>query len=117
LIALVPCLALCALSSAADPPVVGFWSKVTVKGVETWTSQGFGTKGTAVFTFSAAASTPASCSSEPTRAVVDITEIGGAMTASILQSAKLIGQPVTVYGTGSCPTKGNIENVSHVVEE
>jgi hypothetical protein len=110
-------MALCALSSAAAPPIVGFWSKVTVKSIEVWTQQGFGTKGTVVFTFSAPASTPASCSTEPTRAVVDITEIGGAMAASELEKAKMIGESLTVYGSGTCPTKGNIENVGRVIEE
>lgn len=94
----------------------GTWSNVTVTVMTPWTSEGFSPKGVLVVTLSANVTGGASCGSTgPTLAIVDTSTPGGALTAAVLQAARLTGSTVTIHGTGSCPTNGTVENVSNVV--
>lgn len=109
----VPFLALCALFSSAA--FAGTWSNVTVISITVLTGEGYVPKGAAMVTFSAASTGSASCAGTTTnQAAINIDTIGGAMAASMLQPALLIGSTVTVIGMGKCPTMGTIENIAKV---
>lgn len=109
-------LALCALFSSAAL-AGGTWSNVTVTQITPWTSEGFGPSGLLTVTFSANSTGGPSCGSGlANQASIDLTTVGGAYTAEVLQAARLTGATISVYGTGACTTSSTVENVSHLIE-
>lgn len=118
LFALLPFLSL-SVSQAANPnPAGGTWTNVTVVGMTACTAERCPPKGWIVVEVSAnATGTPPTCAHDNPRSVaIDMQTAAGGFAAAILQSATLIGTPITIAGTGTCGVDAAIESLAKVTE-
>lgn len=57
-----------------------------------------------------------SCATTTNQAAIDVSDALGASTFALLVQARLSGQTVYVYGTGSCdPTFTSVERIAYIV--
>jgi hypothetical protein len=69
-----------------------------------------------VVTFSSnGAGTPNCASGYPRDLVIDLSTPGGAFAASTAQAAKVLGEAVTVAGTGICSVPSTTETMASIV--
>ena len=94
----------------------GTWSNVTISQVGGFTSEGYSPSGYVEILLSQGSTGNPSCSnSNKTYAIIDTSTAGGALAASLAQTALVTGAAVNITGTGTCgPFNSGVENVSNL---
>lgn len=107
---------LLSMSSVAAPPAGSSWKDVTISDYTVHTDGGAGGKGYVVVTFASnGTGTPSCASGYPRDLVIDLSNAGGALAASVAEMNFLTGQPVTaVTGTGACSVIPTTETLAAI---
>jgi hypothetical protein len=95
----------------------GVWTGVTVMGLTACTAERCPPKGWLVVELSAnATGAPPACAHDNPRSIaVSLSEnAGGGMAAAILERAQMMGEQLTVIGTGTCSVDAAMESLAKV---
>jgi len=110
-------LTLLALASAAlaDQPPHGTWTDARIAGLVVYTSGGPQNKGYVVVTLQANGTGSPSCAAGYPRSVaVDLTVEGSRMALGELERSMLMGQSITLTGSGACTVQATVETLASV---